>query len=94
MSPKFQKRSALKLAGRIIPRAKLSGTILMRPKLQKQSALKLVGRIIPQSGGFNTPQFAAESVSKACFGVHTRDYLAYLWLNYKNFDFMSMRYLS
>jgi len=27
MSPKFQKRSALKLAGRIIPRAKLSGTI-------------------------------------------------------------------
>jgi hypothetical protein len=28
---------------------------------------------MPQSGGFNTPQLAAESVSKACFGVHTRD---------------------
>jgi hypothetical protein len=27
MRPKFQKRSALKLAGRIIPHAKLSGTI-------------------------------------------------------------------
>ena len=24
--------------------------------------------------GFNTPQLAAESVSKACFGVHTRDF--------------------
>ena len=46
MRPKLQKQSVLKLAGRIIPRAKLSGTILMRPKLQKQSALKLVGRII------------------------------------------------
>jgi hypothetical protein len=45
----------------------------MRPKFQKQSVLKLVGRIIPQSGGFNTSQLAAESVSKACFGVHTRD---------------------
>jgi hypothetical protein len=45
----------------------------MRPKLQKQSALNLAGRIIPQSGGFNTPQLAAESVSKACVEVHTRD---------------------
>jgi hypothetical protein len=27
----------------LIPRAKLSGTILMRHKLQKQSALKLAG---------------------------------------------------
>jgi len=26
------------------------------------------------SGGFNTTQLAAESVSKACFGVHTRDF--------------------
>jgi hypothetical protein len=24
--------------------------------------------------GYNTPQLAAESVSKACFGVHTRDF--------------------
>jgi hypothetical protein len=46
----------------------------MRPKLQKQSALKLAGRIIPRSGGFNTPKLAAESLSKACFGVHTHDY--------------------
>jgi hypothetical protein len=46
----------------------------MRPKLQKQSALKLAGRIIPRSGEvFNTPQLAAEPVSKACFGVYTRD---------------------
>jgi hypothetical protein len=45
----------------------------MRPKLQKHSALKLVGRIIPRSGGFKTPQLAAESVSKACPVVHTRD---------------------
>src|SRR5271157_1186678 len=46
----------------------------MRPKLQKQSALKLAGRIILRSGGFNTPQLTTESVFKACFGVHTRDY--------------------
>jgi hypothetical protein len=26
-----------------------------------------------RSGGFNTPQLATESVSKACFGLHTRD---------------------
>ena len=26
-----------------------------------------------EAEGFNTPQLAAESVSKACFGVHTRD---------------------
>jgi len=45
----------------------------MRPNLQKQSALKIAGRIIPRSGGYNTPQLAAESVSKASFGVHTRD---------------------
>ena len=45
----------------------------MRPKFQKQSALKLAGRIIPRSGGYKTSQLAAESVSKACFGVHTRD---------------------
>jgi len=45
----------------------------MRPKFQKRSALKLADRIIPRSGGYKTPQLAAESVSKACFGVHTRD---------------------
>jgi len=45
----------------------------MRPKHQKHSVLKLAGRIIPRSGGFNIPQLAAEPVSKACFGVYTRD---------------------
>jgi hypothetical protein len=48
----------------------------MRPKLQKQSALKLAGRTIPQSGGYDTPQIAEKSASKACFGVHTRDWFA------------------
>jgi hypothetical protein len=45
----------------------------MRPKLQKHSVLELASRIIPRSGGYNTPQLAAGPVSKACFGVHTRD---------------------
>jgi hypothetical protein len=45
----------------------------MRPKLQKRSELTLAGRIIPQSGGYNTPKRAFESVSKACLGVNTRD---------------------
>ena len=56
MRPKFQKQSALKLAGRIIPRAKRCGTMtlaenkrseVMMPKFQKQRVLKLAGRIIP-----------------------------------------------
>jgi len=38
---------------------------LMSPKFQKRSVLKLAGRIIPRSGGFNTPQLAAASVSKS-----------------------------
>jgi hypothetical protein len=29
--------------------------------------------IIPHKHGYNTPQLAAESVSKACFGTNTRD---------------------
>jgi hypothetical protein len=45
----------------------------MRPKLQKHSVLEFASRIIPRSGGYNTPQLAAEPVSKACFGFHTRD---------------------
>jgi hypothetical protein len=57
----------------IIPRAKLSGTILMKLKLQKRSEWKFVGRIIPHKQIFNNPQLAVEPVSKACFGVHTRD---------------------
>jgi hypothetical protein len=47
----------------------------MRPKLQKRSALKLIGRIILHKQGYNIPQLAAESVSKACFGIHTRNFL-------------------
>jgi hypothetical protein len=45
----------------------------MRLKLQKRSEWKFVSRIIPYKQVFSTPQLAAESVSKACFGVHTRD---------------------
>jgi hypothetical protein len=36
-------------------------------------ALKYVSRIIPHKQGFNTPQRAFESFSKACCGIHTRD---------------------
>jgi hypothetical protein len=32
-------------------------------------------RDIPHKQVFNTPQLAAEPVSKACFGVHTRDFI-------------------
>jgi hypothetical protein len=50
----------------------------MSPKFQKRSELKFVGRIIPHaklSGPiYDNPQLAAESFSKACFGVHTRDF--------------------
>jgi hypothetical protein len=46
---------------------------VMRLKLQKRSEWEFVSRIIPHKQVFNTPQLAAESVSKACFGVHTRD---------------------
>jgi hypothetical protein len=45
----------------------------MRLKFQEWSELKFASRIIPHSGGFKTPQLAAESVSKACLVVHTRD---------------------
>jgi hypothetical protein len=45
----------------------------MRSKFQKRSALKLIDRIILHKHGYNTPQLAAEPVSKACFDVHTRD---------------------
>jgi hypothetical protein len=55
MRPKLQKRSALKLAGRIILGAKRRGKmsvakfeaqVVMRLKLQKQSVLKFFSRII------------------------------------------------
>jgi hypothetical protein len=45
----------------------------MRLKLQKRSEWKFVSRIILHKQVFYIPQLAAESVSKACFGVHTRD---------------------
>jgi len=47
----------------------------MRPNLQKHSVLKLAGRIIPRSGEYKNTQLAAETFSKACFGLHTRDFL-------------------
>jgi hypothetical protein len=34
-----------------------------------------VSRTIPHSGGCNIPQLAAELGSRACPGVHTRDFL-------------------
>ena len=55
-------------------------SIIVETPIPKANNLKvtigieeLVSLTIPRSGGFNTPQLAAESVSKACFGVHTRD---------------------
>jgi hypothetical protein len=35
--------------------------------------LKFVSRTIPHSGGYDTPQLAAELGSRACPGVYTRD---------------------
>jgi hypothetical protein len=46
----------------------------MRTKFQKRSALKLVNRIILHKHGYNTPPLGAELGSRACPGVHTRDY--------------------
>ena len=40
----------------------------MRLKFQKRSALKFVSRTIPHSGGYNTPQLAAELFSKLALG--------------------------
>jgi len=54
---------------------------LPEPGSQKTSqtgkSVFIVEPPIPRSGGFNTPQLAAEPVFKACFGVHTRDFF---WL--------------
>jgi len=56
MSPKFQKHSALKFVGRIIPGAKRRGIMklaknkssaVMSPKFQKRSAPKSLRRTIP-----------------------------------------------
>jgi hypothetical protein len=46
---------------------------VMRLKFHKRSEWKFVSRIIPHKQVFNTPQLAAEPVSKASFGVHTLD---------------------
>jgi len=46
----------------------------MRSKFQKRSALKLVNRIILHKHGYDTPQLAAELGSRACPGVHTREF--------------------
>jgi len=44
MRPKFQKRSALKFDGRIIPEAKPRGVIWVSLGFQKRSALKALER--------------------------------------------------
>jgi hypothetical protein len=48
--------------------------VIVRLKFQKRSVLKFVSRTIPHSGGYNTPQLAAELGPRACPGVHTRDW--------------------
>jgi len=58
------------------------------PKFQKLSALKFVGRTIQSqymdweqsrtAEGMIPPQLAAELGSRACPGVHTRDYAFFL----------------
>ena len=42
-------------------------------QIPKRSTSEFVSRIIPHTQGYNTTQQAREIVSKACFGVHTRD---------------------
>ena len=41
---------------------------IVRLKFQKRSALKFVSRTIPPSGGYNTPQLAAELFPKLALG--------------------------
>ena len=41
---------------------------IVRLKFQKLSELKFVSRTIPQSGGYNTPQLAAELFPKLALG--------------------------
>jgi hypothetical protein len=62
----------------------------MRPTLQKHSALKRAGRIILHKQGFNTPQLAAEPVSKACFWVHTRDLIISMFIEALRILFVGM----
>jgi len=59
---------------------KRSGYFIVKLQFRKRSNLKvicdaaeLVSWTIPRSGGYNIPQLAAGSVSKACFEVYTRD---------------------
>jgi hypothetical protein len=41
-------------------------------QILKRSAAEFVSRIIPHKQGYDAPQCAAESVSKAYFAVYTR----------------------
>ena len=43
-------------------------TFIVRLKFQKRSVLKFVSRTIPHSGGYNTPQLAAELFPKLALG--------------------------
>jgi hypothetical protein len=47
---------------------KLFPVVIVRLKFQKQSVLKFVSRTIPHSGGYNTPQLAAELFPKLALG--------------------------
>ena len=49
----------------------------MRSKFQKRSVLKLADRIILHKHGYNTPLLGVELGSRACLGVHTRDFLRF-----------------
>jgi len=68
MKLRYYKRSTVISVSRIIPRAKLSGALLMRPKLQKHSALKLAGRIIPHKRDI-IPRSLLRNVSKLALGL-------------------------
>jgi hypothetical protein len=46
----------------------------LKLQFRKRSEWKFVSRTILHKQVYNTPQLIAESVSKACVGVHTRDF--------------------
>jgi membrane-bound lytic murein transglycosylase B len=48
--------------------SRLPPAIIVRLKFQKQSVLKFVSRTIPHSGGYKTPQLAAELFPKLALG--------------------------
>jgi len=65
MKLRYYERSAVISVSWIIPRAKLSGTIVMRPKFQKRSALKPVSRTIPLLAEGACPWFYGQWTNKS-----------------------------